>query len=58
VDEKSQVQALNRTQPILPLAALHAGGSHTAVRALEKAMLDYLDHRNQNPEPFVWTCRC
>lgn len=30
-------------------------GSHTAVRALEKAMLDYLDQRNQNPKPFVWT---
>jgi hypothetical protein len=30
-------------------------GSHTAVRALEKAMLDYLDQRNQNPRPFVWT---
>ncbi len=30
-------------------------GSHTAVRELEKAMLSYLDHRNQNPKPFVWT---
>jgi transposase len=30
-------------------------GSHTAVRALEKAMLAYLDQRNQNPKPFVWT---
>lgn len=30
-------------------------GSHTAVRALESAMLDYLDQRNQNPKPFVWT---
>src|SRR5207302_4425572 len=30
-------------------------GSHTAVRALEKAMLDYLDRRNKNPKPFVWT---
>lgn len=29
-------------------------GSHTAVRALEKAMLDYLDQRNKNPKPFVW----
>ena len=24
-------------------------------RALEKAMLDYLDQRNRNPKPFVWT---
>src|ERR1700757_1497976 len=30
-------------------------GSHTAVRALEKAMLDHLDQRNQHPKPFVWT---
>lgn len=30
-------------------------GSHTAVRQLEKAMLDYLDQRNQDPKPFVWT---
>lgn len=30
-------------------------GSHTAIEALEKAMLDYLDHRNRNPKPFVWT---
>ena len=30
-------------------------GSHTAVRLLEKAMLDYLDRRNQNPKPFTWT---
>ena len=30
-------------------------GSHTAVRALEKAMLAYLDQRNRDPKPFVWT---
>jgi transposase len=30
-------------------------GSHCAVRALEKAMLDYLDQRNENPKPFIWT---
>lgn len=30
-------------------------GSHTAVRALEKAMLGYLDQRNKDPKPFVWT---
>jgi transposase len=29
-------------------------GSHTAVRALEKAMLDYLEQRNRDPKPFVW----
>jgi transposase len=30
-------------------------GSHTAVRALKKAMLDYLDQRNQNPKPFIYS---
>jgi transposase len=30
-------------------------GSHTAIRKLEKAMLDYLDARNKKPKPFVWT---
>src|SRR3954453_20120896 len=30
-------------------------GSHTSVRVLEKAMLTYLDKRNQNPKPFIWT---
>src|ERR1700675_1982644 len=30
-------------------------GSHTAVRVLEKAMLGYLDQRNRNPKPFIWT---
>jgi transposase len=30
-------------------------GSHTSVRSLEKAMLAYLQQRNKNPKPFVWT---
>jgi len=30
-------------------------GSHTTVRSLEKAMLSYLEKRNKNPKPFVWT---
>jgi transposase len=30
-------------------------GSHTTVAALEKAMLNYLDQRNRDPKPFVWT---
>ncbi len=30
-------------------------GSHTAVGSLEKAMLGYLDERNKDPKPFVWT---
>ena len=30
-------------------------GSHTSVKVLEKAMLDYLDQRNKDPKPFIWT---
>jgi hypothetical protein len=30
-------------------------GSHTSVKALEKAMLDYLDQRNDGSKPFVRT---
>jgi len=30
-------------------------GSHTSVPQLEKALLAYLDKRNENPKPFVWT---
>jgi transposase len=30
-------------------------GSHTAVKKLENALLDYLDARNKKPKPFVWT---
>jgi len=30
-------------------------GSHTSIPALEKAMLDYLDQRNEHPRPFIWT---
>ncbi len=30
-------------------------GSHTAVRSLEKSMLDYLDNRNRDPKPIIWT---
>jgi transposase len=30
-------------------------GSHTSIRSLEKEMLAYLEQRNKNPKPFVWT---
>lgn len=30
-------------------------GSQTGVRVLERAMPDYLDRRNENTKPFVWT---
>ena len=29
-------------------------GRYRAVRELERALLDYLDRRNQPPTPFVW----
>jgi hypothetical protein len=30
-------------------------GSHSAVSSLEKAMVGYLDERNKDPKPFIWT---
>jgi hypothetical protein len=30
-------------------------GAFRSVKALEKAIHDYLAYRNQNPKPFVWT---
>jgi len=30
-------------------------GVFRSVDSLEKAIMDYLDHRNKNPKPFVWT---
>lgn len=30
-------------------------GSHKAVPALEQAILGYLDKRNEDPKPFIWT---
>jgi transposase len=30
-------------------------GSFEGVRSLEKAMWEYLENRNKNPKPFVWT---
>lgn len=30
-------------------------GSFASVRSLEKAIQDYLDQTNENPQPFVWT---
>jgi hypothetical protein len=67
VDEKSQIQALQRTQPLLPMRpgqperrshdyARHATTtlcSFMSVKELEKAIGAYLDARD--PKPFVWT---
>ncbi len=30
-------------------------GAFRSVKALEQAIMDYLDHHNENPKPFVWT---
>ena len=30
-------------------------GSYSAVSSLEKAMIAYLDERNKDPKPFIWT---
>jgi transposase len=30
-------------------------GSHTSIPQLERALMEYLHHRNKDPTPFVWT---
>lgn len=30
-------------------------GAFTSVRALEEAIMEYLEHHNENPTPFIWT---
>src|SRR5437773_4503963 len=30
-------------------------GAFRSVKALEQAIMAYLDHHNENPKPFVWT---
>ncbi len=68
VDEKSQIQARDRTQPLLPMrpgqverffAALTEKqlrrGVHRATRELEQAIRDHIDTVNANPRPFRWT---
>ena len=44
VDEKSQIQALDRTQPGLPMKPGRAG-----------TMTRFVARQNLNPKPFVWT---
>ena len=64
MDEKSQMQALDRTQPGLPLKKGRAGtfthdykrhGTTTLFAELIAAITTYLDRRNEDPTPFVWT---
>jgi transposase len=66
IDEKSQIQALDREQPVLPMmpgerwfAELTRKqiqrGVHTSVRQLEADIRTFIDLHNRNPKPFKWT---
>ena len=61
VDEKSQIQALDRTQPLLPMQPgqtarhTHTYRRHGSVRRLEAAIWEFLDTSNAAGKPFVWT---
>ena len=48
VDEKSPIQALERSQPVLPM-------HYMSVRGVVAAIRDYLDAHNLEPKPFVWS---
>jgi transposase len=57
VDEKSQIQALSRSQPLLPMRPGQRQikrGSHDSVRALVTAIKSFIEVNNQNPHPFQW----
>jgi hypothetical protein len=50
----------NRTPSQLPLDGLLSQrlikrGSHSSVRELESAILEFIDVHNEQPKPFVWT---
>ena len=62
VDEKSQIQAIDRTQPGLPLKKGRCGtmthdykrnGTTTLFAAIE----DYLTKHNEDPQTFTWTAK-
>ena len=58
LDEKTQVQALDRTQPSLPMVLSRkalTNTSFTSVAELETRIDCWVSHWNDNPEPFVWT---
>src|SRR5438309_1633652 len=65
VDEKSQIQALDRTQPLLPLRPgqlerrthdYKRHGTTSLFAALElKTSREYIEVHNENPKHFVWT---
>ena len=59
-DEKSQIQALGRTQPSLPIKpgrcdkAIRRGGFHN-VDDLVGAIQEYINAHHADPKPFIWT---
>ena len=68
MDEKSQIQALGRTQPLLPMrpgqierffALLTQRqlrrGVHRSVGELHTAITAFIDANNAKPKPFRWT---
>ena len=57
VDEKTQVQALDRSQPVFPMmpgTPVHRG-VHPTVTALADDITHWSQQWNQNPKPYVWT---
>ena len=70
-DEKSQVQALDRTQPGLPMKKGRAAtrtttstsarprcslrSEFTSVPELVAAIDEHVAHQNTKPKPFIWT---
>ena len=54
VDEKSQVQALDRTQPLLPL---RPGKVHRSTVELEQTITEYIEAVNEDPSRSDGTCR-
>jgi hypothetical protein len=60
VDEESQIQALEQTQPLLPLkCGVTARQTHDYARhgttTLFAAITEYVENHNQNPKVFVWS---
>jgi hypothetical protein len=62
VDEKSKIQALDRTQPSLPIMpglperrTHDYCGTYGSTLELERAIKDHLRTHNDQPKPFSWT---
>ena len=55
LEERTQAVFIGVSFGAIGLISMAARARFEAIRAEEKAMLDYLDQRNENPKPFVWT---